>query len=103
MADQATADPSAHKSIEDKLNELSPEEAEAFVMALELALRKRRWMLIGYFAALLAVVLGTALALYLWGTREPGTFVGWVFLIPPGVAGLVIWATGRYVKRIGIK
>lgn len=103
LADDAVADPSTHKSIEEQLDALTPEEAEMFVRALELAMRKRKWMLIGYLIALIAVVLGMMVALYVWGTREPGSFVGWVFLVPPGVAGAAIYATGKLVKRMGTK
>ena len=103
LARDAVDDPKSHKTIEEQLDELTPEQAEMFVRALELAMRKRRWMMIGYLGALIAVVVGMMVSLYIWGTREPGTFVGWVFLLPPALAGAVIWGTGKYVKKLGTK
>jgi hypothetical protein len=39
------------------------------------------------------------IALYVYGTREPGTFVGWVFLIPFAAVGIVLTTAGRLAKR----
>ena len=57
-------------------------------------------MLLGYFGALLSVLLGMVWALYVYGTRTPGEFVGWVFLIPPAMAGASMYIAGRLTKRI---
>jgi hypothetical protein len=101
LAAKAVDQPTEYDEIEEQIKDLSPEEAEMFVRALNLALKKRRWMLLGYIGALLAVVLGMALALYVYGTREPGSFVGWVFIIPPGLAALVLYLVGKYVRKLG--
>jgi hypothetical protein len=80
--------------------ELTAEQAAMFVKALNLAMRKRRIMLLGYFATLLALVLGQIAALIVWANRTPGTFVGWMFLIPLALAGACLWGFGRWAKAI---
>lgn len=86
--------------LEKQLSELSPEEAEMFARALELTLKKRRIMLIGHLAAVLAVVLGFLGALYYYGSQEGDAFIGWVFLVPVGVAGVILLLFGKLAKRV---
>ena len=83
-----------------RIAELSPEEAALFAKLIGLALRKRRWLLGGYLVALAAVLVGMVTALYLQGTYGKERFIGWVFVIPPALAGLVLWAVGRHVKKM---
>ncbi len=83
-----------------RIAELSPEEAALFAKLIGLALRKRRWLLTGYLVALVAVLAGMMAALYLQGTYGKERFIGWVFVIPPALAGLVLWAVGRHVKKM---
>jgi hypothetical protein len=86
--------------IKAELDKLAPEQVEMFVRALELAMRKRRIMLFGYLTTLLAVVAGQLGAVLIWANREPGTFIGWIFLVPIALAGLILVGTARLVRRI---
>ena len=88
------------EDFEKALSELTPEQAEMFTKALELAMRKRRVLLLGYLSALLALIIGIVGALYIYGTREPGTFVGWVFLVPLATAGALMLVFGRISRSI---
>jgi hypothetical protein len=90
-------------SLKDALEALTPEQADMFLRALELTMRKRRMMLLGYLAAAFAMVLGTVWSLYMYGTHEPGTFIGWVFLIPFAVAGSCLYIFGKLSRRVGMK
>ena len=90
-------------ALEEKLRELSPEQIELFVEALRQAMRKRKLMLVGYLSALLCVVLGLGWALFMYVTREPGTFVGWVFLVPFTLAATCMWIFGRLARRIKVR
>lgn len=100
LADQAISSEVDHDAIEEQIKNLNPEEAAMFARLLEHALRKRRWMLGGYLVALLAVLGGMTWALWYSGSRGPGTFVAWIFMVPPGLAAIIIWAVGWHVKRM---
>jgi len=101
LAEEALAPDADHKSIEERIDELSPEEAELFRTILEITMKRRRMMLIGYTLALAAVLLGMVWALFMYGSRERGTFVGWVFVVPPALAAMIIILFGRWSKNIG--
>ena len=100
LAEEALAAKADHADIEQRIADLSPEEAKLFAQMLSLALRKRRWLLLGYLLALIAVLFGMVTALWVYGTYGRDHFVGWVFVIPPALAGLVMWLIGRHVKRL---
>lgn len=100
LANKALAAGVDPASIEKQLEQLTPEEAEMFIRALAITLKRRRFMLIGYLLALVAVLFGMVTALYIYGTSERGTFIGWVFLLPPGLAALFIYGFGRYSRKI---
>lgn len=89
--------------LEKALADLTPEQAEMFVAALELAMKKRRVMLVGNLAAALAILIGMLWALYMYGGHEPGTFIGWVFLVPFAVAGAIMVGAAKIAKRIGTR
>ena len=82
-----------------RLAELTPEQTEMFMNALELTIRKRRLMLIGYVATMLLAVAGSIVALFVYVGREPGQFRGWVFLMPFLAAGVSMVFFGRAVRR----
>jgi hypothetical protein len=82
-----------------ELAKLDPEQAQMFAAALELAMRKRRIMLLGLLLSIVVVGFGEFGALLFWVAREPGTFVGWVFLVPLAVAGVILVATGKLARR----
>lgn len=86
--------------IEAQLSELNPEEAAMFLRILTITLKRRRIQMLGYICALIAVVGGLVLSMWVWGNRKPGEFVGWVFILPPGAAALCIWLFGRWSNRI---
>ena len=88
-----------HGDVEKELAQLTPDEARIFLRLIEQALRKRRILLLGYLSALLAMLAGTVLSFYVYGTREPGQFVGWVFMVPLGSVGAILWGFGRWANR----
>ena len=84
-----------------KLEQLTPEQAELFVRALRLAMRKRRVLIVGYLATAFSLVLGWLWALFIYGkTSGSGEFMGWVFLVPPAVAAVVMVLFGRISRRL---
>jgi hypothetical protein len=90
-------------SLEDAIAKLTPEQADIFIRALALTMRKRRLMLVGNLTALLIMVIGMLFAFVAYGSRAEGAFVGWVFLVPFGSAGFVLWFFGKLAKRAGKK
>ncbi len=85
---------------DDKDDKLSPEEIEMFLSAVARVEKRRRVELLGYAVGLLTLVLGMLAALVVYGMARRGTFMGWVFLVPLGVTGLVLWIFGRWARRI---
>ena len=97
LADRAIADadPELAKEIED----LSPEEAAIFLQLIEAALKKRRILLAGYALALLFMLGGMLGALYIYAHRDPGQFLGWIFLVPFALVGATLTLFGRWSRR----
>ena len=84
-----------------KLEELTPEQAEIFVRALHLAMRKRRVLLAGYVVTAIALVIGWLWALYIYGkTSGSRQFMAWVFLVPPALAAIILVGFGRIARRL---
>jgi hypothetical protein len=83
-----------------KLAELDPAQAALFIQALELTMRKRRAMLMGYLIVLVVIIVGQLAAVVVWAALGPGGFRGWVFLVPIAAAGLVLLTFGRLVRRL---
>lgn len=92
-------DAKKHEDLARAIDKLSPEEASFFLHKLECAIRKRKIQITGYLAAMLVWAIGTAIALYYFGTHDG--FVGWVFLVPFGFVGVVLYAFGNWAERIG--
>jgi hypothetical protein len=88
------------RDLEQILANLTTEEAEMFLAALELTMRKRRVQLLGYLATVLLLVLGIAWSFWMYGRRDPGEFIGWVFLIPPAAAGLALYGFGKLSRSL---
>lgn len=88
------------RDLEEILANLTTEEAEMFLAALELTMRKRRVQLLGYLAALLFIVVGMAWAFWMFGRRDEGEFIGWVFLIPALAAGLALVGFGKLARSL---
>lgn len=90
-------------SLEEAIAKLTPEQAEMFMKALSLTMKKRRLMLIGTLLSLFVLIAGTIWAFVAFGNREPGSFKLWVFLVPFGGAGFCMWLFGILAKRAGVQ
>ena len=77
---------------------LSPEEAEFFLHKLERAFRKRKIQITGYLTAMAAWLIGMVLALAYFGTHDG--FVVWVFVVPFGLVGAILYGFGRWAERV---
>jgi hypothetical protein len=94
-------DANQHDELARAVEQLSPDEAAFFLWTLETALRKRKIQLMGYLAAMLVWVLGMMVALVIYGLSTG--FVGYVFIAPFGVVGLVLYVFGRWANRVGAR
>jgi hypothetical protein len=79
--------------------QLSPEEALFFLAKLEAVMNKRKLQLTGYLVAFVAWAIGMFLGLLYYGTHDG--FVGWVFLAPFAVVGVILWAFGKWSDKVG--
>lgn len=93
-------DAKKHEDLARAIEKLSPEEAEFFVHKLEMAIRKRKIQITGYLAAMAVWLVLTTLAIAYYGMSDGG-FVGWVFLVPFGAVGLVLYLFGAWAERVG--
>ena len=91
-------DAKKHEDLARAIEQLSPEEAAFFLERLERALRKRKVQLTGYLVALLAWLVGMTLALAYYGTRDG--FTAWVFVVPFGLVGVILYGFGTWSERI---
>ena len=85
--------------IEAAIAQLDPEEAQFFLKKLEAAFRKRKLMLTGYLVAMVAWLVGMVCALAYFGMATG--FVGWVFLVPFAIVGLILYVFGAWANRVG--
>lgn len=86
-----------------ELDKLPPEQAEMLVRALELAMKRRRAMLLGYLAVLVVLIVGELAALLIWAEHHaPGRFLAWMFLVPMALAGGILVWTPKLARRIGV-
>lgn len=83
-----------------ELEQLTPEEAAMFLELIDKALKKRRIQLAGYLLSLVGMIGGMLFALYTYGSREPGEFVGWAFLVPFVLVAASLLIFGRWSRRI---
>ena len=88
-----------HEELARAIQQLNPEEAQFFLEKLERAIKKRKIQISGYLAAMLVWVIGMMFALAYVGMGNG--FVGWVFLAPFGLVGVVLYAFGRWSERVG--
>jgi hypothetical protein len=89
-----------HAALARAIENLSPEEAAFFLGKIERALRKRKIQITGYLTAMGAWLVGTVLALAYYGAHTGGGFVGWVFLVPFGAVGAILYGFGRWAERV---
>lgn len=80
---------------------LSPEELVLLGQAVARIQKRRRIMLVGYALALLVMLVGVPLGLLVWARAPRGAFIGWVFLVPLGITGLILWLFGRWARLAG--
>jgi hypothetical protein len=85
--------------LEAAIKELDPDEAQFFLKKLEAAFRKRKIMLSGYLVAMAAWVVGMVCALAYFGIAKG--FVAWVFLVPFGIVGMILYGFGAWANRVG--
>lgn len=85
--------------IESAIAQLDPEDARVFLTKLEAAFRKRKIMLSGYLVAMVAWLVGMLCALAYVGLSHG--FVGWVFLVPFAIVGVILYAFGAWANRVG--
>lgn len=97
---KSTSEPGGF-DMEKELAQLTPEQAELFLRALELTMKKRKMMLYGYLTALVVIVGGSIGALYVWAAYRQSVFITWVFLVPFACAGGLIILFGKAARRIG--
>lgn len=89
------------ETLEEAIAKLSPEQADMFMRALSLTMKKRRLMLVGNLLALFLMIAGMLWAFASYANRETGSFAAWVFLVPFGSAGFCMWIFGKLAKRAG--
>ena len=91
-------DAKKHEDLARAIEKLTPDQAAFFLHKLEMAIRKRKIQITGYLVAMAAWLIGMVFALAWYGTHDG--FVGWVFLAPFGVVGVILYAFGRWAERV---
>jgi hypothetical protein len=90
-------DPRKHDELAQAVAKLSPDEAMFFLSKLEAAVTKRKIQLTGYLVGMVVWLAGMVGALVYYGTHDG--FVGWIFLVPFALVGLVLWGFGRWAEK----
>jgi hypothetical protein len=93
------SDHSKHEELARAVQQLSPEEAAFFLAKLEVAIKKRKIQVVGYLAGIVAWVIAMWFAVVYYGMAHG--FVGWVFLVPFAMFGVIIYAFGWFANRVG--
>jgi hypothetical protein len=78
---------------------LTPEEAQLVLAKLEATFRKRRMQATGYIIAVVAWAVAMVCALAYDGATEG--FVGWAYLLPFAIVGVILWIVGKWSERVG--
>lgn len=94
-------DPKKHDDLAAAVAKLSPEEAAFFLTRLEAAVTKRKIQLTGYLVAMVVWLAAMIGALVYYGSVDG--FVGWVFLLPFGLVGAVLWGFGRWAESVAAR
>ncbi|MBA3392346.1 MAG: hypothetical protein H0T89_06865 [Deltaproteobacteria bacterium] len=81
------------------VKQLKPEEALFFLAKLEAVIAKRKVQLTGYLVAFTVWLVATFLALAYYGTHDG--FVGWIFLVPFALVGMILYAFGMWAEKVG--
>lgn len=91
-------DPEFRARIEAAVATLPRDKAAELVALLEASIRRRRIEMWGYIAAAIVMLLGMVVALYIYGRAGRDEFIGWVFLLPLGLAGLTMIIVARWAR-----
>src|SRR5215813_2017215 len=91
-------DPKKHEDLARAIEKLNPDEAAFFLHKLEMAIRKRKIQITGYLVAMGVWLVGMMFALAYFGMHDG--FVGWVFLAPFGLVGLVLYMFGKWADHV---
>ena len=92
-------DKDSHEELARAVEKLSSQEAAFFLAKLEAAIKKRKIQITGYLVSMLFWILGMMGALAWYGTHDG--FVGWVFILPFGLVGVILFAFGKWAERAG--
>ncbi|MEZ4402728.1 MAG: hypothetical protein R3B06_22090 [Kofleriaceae bacterium] len=92
-------DPAFRQRIEDAIGNLPPDKAAELVVLLEASINRRKIEMLGYLAAAGVMLVGMVIALYVYGKSDGTEFLGWVFLFPLALAGLVMILVARWARR----
>jgi hypothetical protein len=87
-----------HEDLAHAIEKLSPDEAAFFLHKLEHAIRKRKIQITGYLAAMGGWLIAMTLAIAYYGTHDG--FIGWVFLVPFGLVGAILYGFGTWAERV---
>jgi hypothetical protein len=88
-----------HEDLARAIEQLSPDEAAFFLHKLEAAIRKRKLQITGYLVAMGAWLVGMTLALIYFGMNDGFTL--WVFVVPFGIVGVILYGFGTWAERVG--
>ena len=80
-------------------DDLPPEEQALLDQALRVGQRRRRILIAGYLVALVALLIGIPAALYVIGRAGRGDLAAPALVAPWALAGLAMWAFGRWSRR----
>jgi hypothetical protein len=94
-------DPKKHDDLAAAVAKLSPEEAAFFLNRLEAVVTKRKIQLTGYLVAMVVWLAAMVGALVYYGSVDG--FVGWIFLVPFGLVGAVLWGFGRWAEAVAAR
>jgi hypothetical protein len=91
-------DAKKHEDLARAIQKLSPDEAAFFLHKLEMAIKKRKIQITGYLVAMVVWLAGMMFALAYYGMHDG--FVGWIFLVPFGFVGIVLYTFGSWAERL---
>jgi hypothetical protein len=92
-------DPKKQEQLARAIEKLTPEEAQYFLWKLENSIKKRKIQLTGYLVAMVVWLIGMLFALAYYGMADG--FVGWVFLAPFALVGVILFMFGKWGDAVG--
>ena len=91
-------DADKHLDLAKAIEKLTPDEANFFLLRLEGAIKKRKIQVAGYLVAMGVWVIAMVFGLAWFGTHDG--FVGWVFLLPFALVGLILYTFGKWAEKV---